>query len=1501
MRGWDEYSHNDVISFTGYVTEVQDKKATRHAYTIEIATPDNDPITAEIWSKSPASGISWQEDRWYEFSNILFKRWENSLRLSATPQTTVEKTTSDKTIQIKTPSDGETSGAEVVPNPLSELYEAFRSIRSVIGPVLEDENTPVSATDESEAIVQYHAVIEALVGGSDHLPADMSGYGSQQASRTEFSMTQYREKFGNGDWITEFQCIEVESLRDETQRDLQQQNFVENPSLRVRPVAPGSREPLPEAVSGFEDLQKALELLGEFPIAPAGPKDDVESSEGFPIGEIYASLSDGFDKDTPCVDPAKLPSQRDRANHSRAGTDEETVTEPKTGLEDSSSEYCSFTWVPDEQSNPESRAYCCYRDTWREFDRCVWHAETDEPKPAEALKKAREDPENRKLNRSPRELLSGARLADTDLTGLVLTAVDLSGADLRKASLRDVYLGYSNLSQADLREADLTKCKLSKASLRCADLANASLTNLSIFRADFTEAELFSAEFSEVNTGEADFTGANPEAAKGLDADDFDAQDDTENSGSEMPQENIRISSGVPDPKRRMSIIHTTNTYLDRRNMGRAKRQEDFVSAFEEIVDYACKNNVDALVHAGNVFWSQQPDDWVVDACKRLLRDLKQNQVECILVRGERDVSRTPEIIQELDSDGLLSGSHTGWHQLGDIGIFVYSASSPPVAEINHTPPADVESHIAVLFDTIPAATDYESVSELEEALATSLAAVLIGDRIEPSRMSDSGTPILSPGMPERIVSKRSIESQLRTPVFFEYDIDAGSVDVTPHEINARPVSGFQIDMTPETTVGDIESVIDTQDLRGNAAVVALVGTRDENSITKDRVQELVSNQAAIARAYDERTDITDEDKSASRQTSSSDNWDVESLAAATTLDVEDIENSISKLMDVGCSREKALKYVRRYLTEMLQGDGLFAVRGIGPVTGRALVEAGITTVADLQGVTADDLTDRTDMTPEQIQRFQRSVKKQTFSSLDPGDEQVAKRLLDTSDEVTEIETSADTLEQVETESTDADRSGTESQGESRETPSTVSTNSGTVLSPDQLTVPDLNEHAVPGGGTVFPNHLTEYYEAFYNAKTVLKHVFGIPETDIDPDDRQDPRVQYYILLNTCIGFGDVSTRFTGYGPQHQNRLAFSVSDYRKVFGRNEMLTEYQVITVKPFKDETHELLREKANVESSKEFVRPCVPGTNAPIPELPGSLEGLQTALQQLATFPAYPPLPTENGHDSRTIPVAEIYETCFGDLEPQYQADLTQLTTTGDSRPTGPVPTATPTSETEAASTLLDYGRLSHLFRRITPPAASPAERAVNVFSLDWYRLRSQSFEALERLAKHGGDGPVEVFRPRLRDLIHRRFLLDRWDYDYITVFPGHEKGSLNPQLVELARDAVLETEIIYAPLLERTETVERQRTKSKEERQRVAINPTTSLRSRAKLEDATIILFDDICTTGSSLIAGAHLLRQAGAKRVVCVTLGLTPGGSRTDRKEITDPEAPASTIIAGVGR
>jgi hypothetical protein len=52
-------------------------------------------------------------------------------------------------------------------------------------------------------------------------------------------------------------------------------------------------------------------------------------------------------------------------------TVEGSTADSKAVNEGPMAERCGFTWIPEERNNTGSCAYCCYRRTWKEFDRCV--------------------------------------------------------------------------------------------------------------------------------------------------------------------------------------------------------------------------------------------------------------------------------------------------------------------------------------------------------------------------------------------------------------------------------------------------------------------------------------------------------------------------------------------------------------------------------------------------------------------------------------------------------------------------------------------------------------------------------------------------------------------------------------------------------------------------------------------------------------------------------------------------------------------------------------------------------------------------------------------------------------------------------------------------------------------------------------------------------------------------------------------------------------------------
>jgi predicted amidophosphoribosyltransferase len=51
----------------------------------------------------------------------------------------------------------------------------------------------------------------------------------------------------------------------------------------------------------------------------------------------------------------------------------------------------------------------------------------------------------------------------------------------------------------------------------------------------------------------------------------------------------------------------------------------------------------------------------------------------------------------------------------------------------------------------------------------------------------------------------------------------------------------------------------------------------------------------------------------------------------------------------------------------------------------------------------------------------------------------------------------------------------------------------------------------------------------------------------------------------------------------------------------------------------------------------------------------------------------------------------------------------------------------------------------------------------------------------------------------------------------------------------------------------------------------------------VEGATVLLVDDVITTGATMLAGIELLQAAGAKKIYCLTVGQTIKSSSKGKK------------------
>lgn len=162
------------------------------------------------------------------------------------------------------PRNIEGSSTELSASPLAEYYEVFRTFESFLGRIIESDQTPYTPEGD-HPLNKWRDTIGDVIFGSG-LNDDSPCYGEQQGKKNAVKMDEYRRAFGDGNTVTEYQCIPVSALSNHT--DLEHRLL--NPDEEVYiPVTPKSNTRLPVSITSETELEDAIKLLQEFPSEPA--------------------------------------------------------------------------------------------------------------------------------------------------------------------------------------------------------------------------------------------------------------------------------------------------------------------------------------------------------------------------------------------------------------------------------------------------------------------------------------------------------------------------------------------------------------------------------------------------------------------------------------------------------------------------------------------------------------------------------------------------------------------------------------------------------------------------------------------------------------------------------------------------------------------------------------------------------------------------------------------------------------------------------------------------------------------------------------------------------------------------------------------------------------------------------------------------------------------------------------------------------------------------------
>ena len=303
-------------------------------------------------------------------------------------------------------------------------------------------------------------------------------------------------------------------------------------------------------------------------------------------------------------------------------------------------------------------------------------------------------------------------------------------------------------------------------------------------------------------------------------------------------------------------VIHTGDTHIGYSQYHSPVRRQDFLDAFEAVVDDAVGDGVDAVVHAGDLFHDRRPDLQDLMGTISVLRRLNDAGIPFLAVVGNHESTRGGQWLDLFERLGLAT-------RLGDEPVVVgdtafYGLDHVPVSRRDDLDYAfaDHDADYAALvahglFEPFGYA-DWDTETVLTES-DIAFDAMLLGDNHTPDTAEVADTWVTYPGSTER-ASASEREGRGYNLVVFDADAAGGDdrVEIRRRALDTRPFVFVSVELREGEGEPRVRERVREHDLA--EAVVHVEITGEGDPVTPAAVEEFASDEGAlVARVTDRR------------------------------------------------------------------------------------------------------------------------------------------------------------------------------------------------------------------------------------------------------------------------------------------------------------------------------------------------------------------------------------------------------------------------------------------------------------------------------------------------------------------------------------------------------------------------------------------------------------------------------------------------------------------------
>lgn len=334
-------------------------------------------------------------------------------------------------------------------------------------------------------------------------------------------------------------------------------------------------------------------------------------------------------------------------------------------------------------------------------------------------------------------------------------------------------------------------------------------------------------------------------------------------------------------------LLHVSDTHLGYRQYQSEERRSDFSDSFRKVVDIAIDEEVDAVIHTGDLFHSKRPNLQTQIEVARSLTWLDSEDIPFVAVVGNHERKRGSQFVDffGISIDNLVSLEKRSPMTFGDVSLHGW----------DHIPSNRWDSEDLTLSDTetkwdivamhqlvhppVPELFDPKDLDEIFDRFGRPPDMLLIGDYHERETITHQGVQVHYPGSTEMVASD---EQQTKYVTILEFGEE---MEVRRQEITGtRKFETVHVEFAPnEDAAAKVSRRLDEVDVEDAVVEVVLRGA--DLPIAPSRVHSIIKdNGAIVSRVSDERSVLSDN-------------------SGAVDYDQSDIEETIdNKILDRGVS-----------------------------------------------------------------------------------------------------------------------------------------------------------------------------------------------------------------------------------------------------------------------------------------------------------------------------------------------------------------------------------------------------------------------------------------------------------------------------------------------------------------------------------------------------------------------------------------------------------------------